>query len=179
MRRSCAMSAWNTCPGRWSPALRAHSGSAASYLANIREGFRYVAQSAFLRWMALATLCIYVLFALLNYQAGKIFLQELKTVEGISSLTGWLNSLGNLLMFPILLFGLSRIIGAIGVGNASLIFPFGTLAISGGLVALPGLPTAGLAYFDRTAFRVTFHATFDSLLYNAVPLRVKGRTRAF
>jgi CRP-like cAMP-binding protein/HEAT repeat protein len=160
-------------------AARAPGGPAASYLTNIRDGFRYVAQSAFLRWMALATLCIYVLFALLNYQAGKIFLQELRTVEGISSLTGWLNSLGNLLMFPILLFGLSRIIGAIGVGNASLIFPFGTLAISGGLVALPGLPTAGLAYFDRTAFRVTFHATFDSLLYNAVPLRIKGRTRAF
>ncbi|HET9224041.1 MAG TPA: Npt1/Npt2 family nucleotide transporter, partial [Roseiflexaceae bacterium] len=160
------------------PAARTPA-SPASYLANIREGFRYVRQSAFLRSMALATLCIYVLFALLNYQAGKIFLQELKTVEGISSLTGWLNSLGNLLMFPILLFGLSRIIGAIGVGNASLIFPFGTLAISGALIGLPGLPTASLAYFDRTAFRVTFHATFDSLLYNAIPLRIKGRTRAF
>src|SRR5262245_19266888 len=160
-------------------AARTPSNPEASYVANIRDGFRYVVRSPFLRWMALATLCIYVLFALLNYQAGKIFLQELKTVEGISSLTGWLNSLGNLLMFPILLFGLSRLTGAIGVGNASLIFPFGTLAIGGGLVALPGLPTAGLAYFDRTAFRVTFHATFDSLLYNAVPLRVKGRTRAF
>ncbi len=60
-----------------------------------------------------------------------------------------------------------------------LIFPFGTLAISGALIGAPGVSTAGLAYFDRTAFRVTFHATFDSLLYNAVPLRVKGRTRAF
>jgi CRP/FNR family transcriptional regulator, cyclic AMP receptor protein len=150
-----------------------------SYFANIREGFRYVVQSAFLRWMALATLCIYVLFALLSYEGGKLFLNELQTVERISSLTGLLNSLGNLLMFPILLFGLSRIIGRIGVGNASLIFPFGTLAIGGALIAAPGVPTAGLAYFDRTAFRVTFHATFDSLLYNAVPLRVKGRTRAF
>ncbi|MFL5805285.1 MAG: HEAT repeat domain-containing protein [Roseiflexaceae bacterium] len=151
----------------------------ASYFANIREGFRYVAQSAFLRWMALATLCVYMLFALLSYQAGKIFLAELQTVERISGLTGLLNSLGNLLMFPILLFGLSRIIGRIGVGNTSLVFPLGTLAISGGLIAAPGVLSAGLSYFDRTAFRVTFHATFDSLLYNAVPLRVKGRTRAF
>jgi CRP-like cAMP-binding protein/HEAT repeat protein len=162
------------------PAATPFAGRAqASYGANVREGFRYVVQSAFLRWMALATLCIYMLFALLSYQSGLIFLAELQTIARISSLTGLLNSLGNLLMFPILLFGLSRIIGWIGVGNASLIFPFGTLAISGALIGAPGVTTAGLAYFDRTAFRVTFHATFDSLLYNAVPLRVKGRTRAF
>src|SRR5690606_13686005 len=157
----------------------ASTNSAISYIATIREGFQFVRQSQFLRWMAFATLSISILFALLSYQAGAVFQAELQTVDRISSVTGMLNSLGNLLMFPLLLFGLSRIIGRIGVGNGSLIFPFGTLAISGALIAAPNVTTAGLAYFDRTAFRVTFHATFDSLLYNAVPLRVKGRARAF
>lgn len=166
-------------PTKRAPTTAASANSASSYIATIREGFQFVRQSQFLRWMAFATLSISILFALLSYQAGAVFQAELQTVDRISSVTGMLNSLGNLLMFPLLLFGLSRIIGRIGVGNGSLIFPFGTLAISGALIAAPNVTTAGLAYFDRTAFRVTFHATFDSLLYNAVPLRVKGRARAF
>ena len=151
----------------------------ASYISNIRAGLRYVVGSPFLRWMALGTFSIYLLFALFNYQAGLIFVRELQSIQAISSWTGLINSIGNLVMFPILLFGLSRLIGWMGVGNASLIFPAGTLAISGSLIAAPSIYSGGLAYFDRTSFRVTFYTTFDSLLYNAVPLRVKARARAF
>ncbi|HEX9924299.1 MAG TPA: HEAT repeat domain-containing protein, partial [Anaerolineae bacterium] len=79
----------------------------------------------------------------------------------------------------ILLFGLSRLIGRVGLGNANLIFPTGIALICGALIFQPGLPSAGLAYFGQKAFRAAFRGPIDSLLYNAVSLRVKGRARAF
>jgi CRP/FNR family cyclic AMP-dependent transcriptional regulator len=155
------------------------SKSHLSHLDNIREGYHYVSQSSFLRWMALSTLLIMTLFALLNYEASRIIRDTFQTTQNISNFTGLLTGVANLVMLPVQLFLLSRIIGRIGLGNANFIFPTMTLAISGGLVFWPHYITAALAYLDRTTFRLTFHLTIDSLLYNAIPLRVKGRTRAF
>lgn len=150
-----------------------------SYLDNIREGYHYVAQSAFLKWLAISTLLLTALIPFLEFRTSQILLQELQTTQAISNFTGTLNGLTNLLVLPIQLLLLSRIIGWIGLGNANLIFPIGNLAIASALSWRPVLFTAALAYFDRNAFRSTFRNPPDSLLYNAVPLRVKGRARAF
>jgi HEAT repeat protein len=150
-----------------------------SYLENIREGYRYVSQSPFLLWMAVSTLLLMTLIPFLEFRTGQILLGELGTAQAISNYTGMLNGVTNLIALPIQLFLLSRVIGWIGVGNANLIFPIGNLAIGGALTWRPTLFTAALAYFDRNAFRSTFRNPPDSLLYNAVPLRVKGRARAF
>jgi HEAT repeat protein len=150
----------------------------ASYLDNIREGYRFVSQSSFLRWMAVSTLISVVLLGLLYYRASQILVAEFQTTQAISNFVGFMSGVANLAMLPIL-FLLSRIIGRIGLGNSNLIFPTGTLAISGSLAFLPGIPTAALAYLDRTAFYRTLSATINTLLYNAVPIRIKGRTRAF
>ena len=159
------------------------STPAAGYLGNIREGYQFVRQSAFLRWMAFATVTLMLLIALLTYQSSAIlkehFAASTDPVRDMSSFLGLLNSVTNLLMLPFLFVILSRIIGRIGIGNANMIFPSGNLAISAGLVLWPSWITASLAYFDRMAFRLTFHFTLDSLLYNAVPLRIKGRARGF
>ncbi len=152
---------------------------ASTYVENLRVGFHYVRGSAFLRWMALSTLLLTILIALLTYHTSEILLVELQTTEAISNFIGLINGLTNLLVLPILLFGLSRLIGRVGLGTANLIFPAGTLAISASLAVWPGLLMAGLAYFDRNAFFASFRNPIDSLLYNAVPLRLKGRARAF
>ena len=114
------------------------------YLDNIREGWRYVSRSPFLRWMAVSTLLIFVLFPLLNYRAFQILQSELRTTERISNFLGLLNGVGNLIALPVQLFVLNRLIGRVGLGNTSLIFPAGTLAVSGALVFVRGLPTAAL-----------------------------------
>jgi HEAT repeat protein len=146
---------------------------------NLRDGVRYVSQSPFLRWLAVSTLLAFTLFPLLNFQALKILKNTLHTTQDISNFIAVLNALGNLLALPIQLLLLNRLIGKIGLGNTSLIFPTGTFAISAGLIAVQNLGTAALAYFNRTTFRTTFRNPIDSLLYNAVPLRMKGRARAF
>jgi HEAT repeat protein/CRP-like cAMP-binding protein len=153
--------------------------SGTSFLQNVREGYRYVVQSPFLRWMAVSTLLLMILFDLLNFHGSHILKAELTTVEDYSAFIGQLTGLTNMIMLPIQLFMLSRIVGWIGMGSANLIFPLGTLGIGAALAFLPGQTTAALAYFSRTTFRTSFRNTVDNLLYNAVPLRVKGRARAF
>lgn len=153
--------------------------SRASYIENIREGFRYISDSPFLRWLALASLMLFILLPFINYQALQIFKNELQTTERISNFIVVLNGIGDLLALPVQLFLLNRLIGRVGLPNTSLIFPGGMLAIGGVLAFFQGLPAAALGYFSRTTFRTTLRNPVDSLLYNAVPLRVKGRARAF
>lgn len=166
-------------PGRESKSgPGAHKGHFA-HLANIREGCRYVLGSSFLLWMASGTLLVMILINLIQYRTGQILVEELQTTERISNVLGLVTGIGNLIMLPVLLFLLSRIIGRIGLGNTNLIFPLGNAIFCGGLIVSPSLLTAALAHFDANAFRVTFRSSVNSLLYNAVPLRVKGRARAF
>jgi len=155
-------------------------GQVNSYIKNLREGYQYISQSVFLRWMAISTFALMVLFALMNFATSQILADQLKSQQAITRFLGDLTWSTNLLMLPIQLFVLGRIINRVGLGNANLIFPAGTMIICTPLV-LPG-PTAlvaGLAYFDQTTFRTTVRNIIDNLLYNAVPLRIKGRARAF
>ena len=151
-----------------------------SFWRNIREGNRYVLKSSFLRWMALSTFVLIVLFAFLEYQVGKTLQLTFGSTEAISNFVGVLTSAANLIMLPVQLFLLSRIVNWLGLADANLIFPFGTLIITGSFVLFPGqLAVAALGQFDYTTFRTAFRNTIDNLLYNAVSLRVKGRARAF
>lgn len=151
-----------------------------SFVGSLQEGFRYVSESPFLRWMALSTLALMILLALLEYRTGAILLNEFgDSVESMSNFFGLLTSVANLILLPIQLFLLSRIIGRIGLGNANLIFPAGTVVSVTGLILAPNRLTAALAYVNRMDFYNSFGYLTNSLLYNAVPLRIKGRARAF
>ena len=150
-----------------------------SYGARLREGHQQVARSPFLRWMALSTLSMSLLMALLNYGGSAILQKELQTTVAISDFLGVLSGIANLVVLPFQLLLLSRLIAHLGLGNASLVYPLATLASAGSLALAPGLGSAALAYLDRTALRTAFRIPTDNLLYNAVPQRVKARVRAF
>jgi HEAT repeat protein len=153
--------------------------SSLSYRANIQEGYRYIAQSTFLKWLAVSTLIVMTLLTVLEYRTGQILLQELGSVQEMANFFGLLTSVANIIFLPIQLLLLSRIISRIGLGNANLIFPIGAALGSMGLIFAPGRFTAALAFIVRIDFYGTFGYLINSLLYNAVPLRVKGRARAF
>jgi HEAT repeat protein len=155
------------------------SGFVRAYGANLREGFRQIARSRFLRWMAASTLCMTLLLVLFNYQASAIFQEQLKTTVAISDFLGVLTGVANLVVLPVQLFLVSRLITRLGLGNARLVYPLTSLVSAGGLAVAPGLGTAALAYLDRTTLRTAFRIPTENLLYNAVPRRVKARTRAF
>ena len=170
--------------GRLAGQVTIHTGSPStakrpSYFDNIREGYQYVSQSTFLRWTALTTLVLIVLLTFFQNQTWRILTAEFKTSTDIADFFSEVVWITNLIILPFQLFFLSRIIGRVGVGNANLIFPTGIALIAGGLILWPGIPLAALAHFGRTNFYGAIGYPIDSLLYNAIPLRVKGRTRAF
>jgi len=152
---------------------------ARAYAARMREGYQQIARSPLLRWMALSTFSMTVLLVFLNYRASAIFQDELKTTVAISDFLGVLSGVANLVVLPFQLLVLSRVITRLGLGNASLIYPAVSLGIGASVAIAPSLSTAALAHLTRTDLRTAFRLPIDNLLYNAVPLRVKGRTRAF
>ncbi|MBN1888042.1 MAG: HEAT repeat domain-containing protein [Thermoflexales bacterium] len=173
-----------------SSTLSAPGKPRASYTDSVREGFSYTLQSPYLRWMAIATLLLMVLMALVEYLSSGLLTELYRAPDRLPGflprdLAGFLallGGLGSLVALPTLLFAMNRLIARLGLGNVGLIFPIGNLfaCFSLALVPLfPALAGASVAYLDRTAFRAVFQLPVDSLLYNAVPLRVKGRARAF
>lgn len=171
-------------------------GGAASYLDNLREGFQYTIGSPFMRRLALAVLLMTVLLELhwfqqtaimdANVQPGGVF----ESTAVLESILGSVIGITSILLIPIQLFGLPRLINRLGIGNANLIFPLLTLLLSGVLIyyglgpelmllTWPAVIVAALADINRIHIRAAFQSPVDSLLYNAVPLRFKGRARAF
>lgn len=151
-----------------------------SYRANVQEGYHYVVQSSYLRWMALAAVTLVVVFSLFNYQGSKIMQLRLGSREEIANFIGHVNWISNLIFLPFQLFIFNRIVNRMGLDNASLIYPAATAAIAGVTVAgLGSLATAALTLFQRTTLRFAIYEPTNNLLYNAVPLHIKGRARAF
>jgi HEAT repeat protein len=152
-----------------------------SFLHNVREGCRDVFQAPYLRWMALSTLLLMILLALLEFRASWIFTRpgNFASPEALSAFLGRLSSWTSLILLPFQLFLFSRLVAKIGLGNANLIFPASALATGAALIARPGIATASLAYVDRIILFRVFRNPINNMLYNAVPLRIKGRARAF
>lgn len=150
-----------------------------SYLENIGEGFSYTTQSQFLCWLAVSTLLSALLLTLLQFRTGQVMVAALPDTRAIAELMGLVIFVANVLILPIQLFLMSRIIGSVGLGNTSLIYPVGLFSICSGLGVIPGIPMAALSYFGCNDFYFTFGYPIQGLLYNAVPTRLKGRVRAF
>lgn len=151
-----------------------------SYPDNMREGYRYVMDSGLLRWMVVGTLIISLLVTFLEYLTGQVLESQLGTTQNIAGFLGQLAAFANLIIvLPMQLFVLNRLIARIGLGTANFIFPIGNLLVSLGFILSPNLMMARLAQINITDFRYSIGYPIENLLYNAVPLRVKGRVRAF
>jgi HEAT repeat protein len=147
-----------------------------SYIQSMKEGLTYTLQSNFLRWMAVGTLLLATLVTVLEYHANSIMAPKFEDYAGF---LGKLDGISNLIALAILLFMLSRMTKSWGIGNTSLVFPILSLLICGGLVGSGTVVMASLAYLDRKGLRNSLQSPIESLLYNAIPLRIKGRARTF
>jgi HEAT repeat protein len=156
--------------------------SRASYFQNLKEDWDYFAvQSKFLRWMAIGTFLLAALVTLLEYYVNKILapLPQFASSADYASFLGTLDGISNLIALSILLFALSRMTRSWGVGNTSLVYPVGSVLICGALASFPILITASAAHIYRRGLRFSLQAPVEAFLYSAIPLRIKGRARAF
>jgi CRP-like cAMP-binding protein/HEAT repeat protein len=157
---------------------RPHSRRKGS-LDNLRDGFNFVKGSSFLRLLAAATLAMAFMNNLFSVQTSwAIDLahpdQEAQTIfyavlDGVTNVVG--------LFIQMLLLG--RVLAWLGVGVTNLIFPFTSLVSYSLLGLWPGLATAVGGYFNEAVLKRALRSPIDAMLYNAVPVQVKGRARAF
>ncbi len=157
----------------------ARRASHASYLTSLREGAAYTRKSPFLRWMLAAGFVLLMMLTLMEYRSSQLLADAFPTQTELSSYLALLGALGNIVALPLLLFGLSRLVARFGLSAAGLIFPVLNLVVSAWLFLVPGAASASAAYLDRSAMRAAFQFPIEGLLFNAIPLKVRARARAF
>ena len=170
--------AWDT--SRHEPVITEHEKSEKKqgFFSNIKEGAGFVSQSNFLRLMAAGAFLSTFILYLLDYESQVFFANEFKDENELAAFYGFLGAVANFIALPIQMFILSRIVTRLGVGNSNLLFP-SIAGISYALMLGPNIFSASLARVNQTALRSAFRTPIDSLLYNAVPISIKGRARAF
>ena len=149
---------------------------------DLRNDARLLNKLNILRWLAISTLVLVLLMKLLTIQSASVFNQIYAgDPQGLFNVYNLLDAAASLigLIFSALIF--NRLIVRYGVGNMSLVFPALTVVIVAGINFLPqvGMLVASLAYLDDRAFKKVFRNPIEAMLYNSVPLNIKGRARAF
>ncbi len=150
-----------------------------SNLENLRDGFRFVKSSSFLRLLALATLAMAFINNLFDFQATWAVAQRFPTAREQTIFYGVLGGVSNLISLIIQLFLLSRVVAWLGVGLSNLIFPVTSLFSYTVLGLAPNLTTAIGGRLNASVIKGSFRNPIDAMLYNTVPVQVKGRARAF
>ena len=154
-----------------------------SLLASLREGFQYVAQSSFLRWMAISAFVMVGINTLVQYHASGVIEQAVAGAENpeiaFSTFTANLDGISNLiaLLFQFLAFG--WILRRVGLGNMNLLYPVMTLITAAGIFLYPDLLfVASVAFVNTRSFRRVARDPVFALLNNALPLHTKGQARS-
>ncbi len=147
-----------------------------SYLQGMKDGLGFTLQSGLLRWMAIGTLILMALMSLLEYYYNLILAPQFDDYAGF---LGKLEGVSSIISLLILFFGIGWMTRSWGVKDTNLVYPTLNLLICGGVAGFPTALTASLAFITRKGLRSGFQETIDALLFNAVPLRIKGRARAF
>ncbi|MGJ3238938.1 MAG: cyclic nucleotide-binding domain-containing protein [Anaerolineae bacterium] len=174
------------------------------YLQNLIEGYRFAFKSRYLRAFVIASVLMMILLALMQFEilAGlsNIYVGAESSVEvaerQISDFLSQITLIGSLILLPFQFFVFNRLVSWAGVETMNLVFPTTSLISVLALASIPLLPDGAslqilqfsipiliivvtIAEFNRTILNIGIRAINDEFLYNAVPVRVKGRTRGF
>ncbi|GAB5492139.1 MAG: hypothetical protein Phog2KO_23540 [Phototrophicaceae bacterium] len=170
------------------------------YWQNLYEGYQFAFKSYYLRAFVVASILMMILLALMQFEVLAILDEtyagadaERQIADFLSQITFW----GSVALLPFQLFVFNRLVSWAGVETVNLVFPTTSLLAALALAAIPflnpeiatfAIPLLGItivigiamfAEFNRTILNIGIRAINDEFLYNAVPVRVKGRTRGF
>ncbi len=182
------------------PTQAQNSDTKKGYWQNLYEGYQFAFKSYYLRAFVVASVLMMVLLALMQFEVLAILDEaysgenaEQQISDFLSQITFW----GSVILLPFQLFVFNRLVAWVGVESVNLVFPTTSLLAALSLAAIPFLnpelatyviPIIGIAVvvgiamiaeFNRTILNIGIRAINDEFLYNAVPVRVKGRTRGF
>lgn len=171
-----------------------------SYWQNLYEGYKFVFKSHYLRAFVVTSVVMMILLALMQFeilrQLDLAYAAEADAETKIKDFLANITLIGSVILLPFQLFAFNRLVAWAGVETVNLIFPSTSLLTAFALASIPfmngtldlsagisiGIIVIGIvsfAEFNRTILNIGIRAINDEFLYNAVPVRVKGRTRGF
>jgi len=162
---------------RWGP-LELEEADETS-VESLKGAVRHLGRSALAAWMLVASLGMVVALFLAQYLYSEIFVRSFQTPEALATFFGVYLAVSNLAEIPFEIWVTPLLIRRLGVPSANLVHPVLMLAAFGGLVFRFGLGAAVAARICREPLDNALATPVRSLLYNAMPLRTRGRMRAF
>lgn len=164
------------------------------YLDSIRDGFTYIGNSRYLKWMTGSAILMNAQIALFTFVAIKLVgdyydLQlpgdTLAQEAAIGKFFGALDGYSALIMLFVQLFFFPQIMKRLGLGNVNLIYPITAFGVAGTVafafaapVGILTIGSAAAAHITIKSFRRVFRSPINGLLINAVPSFMKGRSRS-
>ncbi|OQY26914.1 MAG: hypothetical protein B6244_12090 [Candidatus Cloacimonetes bacterium 4572_55] len=156
------------------------------YIDNLREGYRYIANSQFLIILALSVFTMYFMRNYLDYLNNAMFARLYTSREELIEFYGRFSATADAAAALLQLFIVPRLISRLRVGPAGLVFPFTTVVamlLIAFVVFYPGSGflliwcAAAYARFNRFSIYPAFNNPVYALFFNAVPIEVRGRAR--
>ena len=161
----------------WGP-LEAEEADETS-VEGIQSAMRYLGSSPLGRWLSLSAMSMMLSLFVLQYLYSDIFANAFETPERLAAFFGIYLAVTNLIEIAIEVRITPWLIQRFGVPAANLIHPLLTLASFGGLAHSYGMMAALGGRMNRELVENSFAGPLRALLYNAMPQRHRGRTRAF
>ncbi|MEO1289299.1 MAG: hypothetical protein AAFV93_16170 [Chloroflexota bacterium] len=174
-----------------------------SYFQNLYEGYQFAFRSPYLRAFVIVSIFMMVMQALMQFEILRYLNEYASVASTVTATDDFISNFfsniiiwGSIILLPFQLFFFVRLVAWAGVEKVNLIFPttsliaaviltiipFSYVQSNNPLVIEPAIIVIGIlvfAEFNRTVLNIGIRAVNDEFLYNAVPVRVKGRIRAF
>ena len=162
---------------RWGP-LELEEADETS-VEGIRSATRYLRASTLGRWLVLSASGMMLALFIAQYLYSGIFAERFQTSAELAAFFGLFLAITNLIEIAIEIGLTPLLIRRLGVPTANLVHPLFTIATFAGLAFHYGFATGIAARMNKELLENALAAPVRALVYNAIPMRFRGRTRAF
>jgi len=162
---------------RWGPLELEEADETSA--ANLRGAMRHLGSSTLARWMFVSALGMVLTLFLAQYLYSDVFARTFATPQALATFFGVFLAVTNLAEIGIEVVVTPLLIRRLGVPATNLVHPFLMLGSFAGLALQFGFGAALAARVNREVLDNALATPVRSLLYNAMPLQLRGRMRAF
>ncbi len=162
---------------RWGP-LELEEADETS-MEGIRGARRYIGHSPLGRWMVLSAIGMVLSLFVAQYMYSDIFVQRFINTRDLALFLSFYLLVTNGLEVVLELLVTPRLIQRFGVARANWFHPVLTIFSFVGLIFGQGVTPAAFARANRELAENAVAAPIRTLIYNAVPFRLRGQARAF
>lgn len=148
-------------------------------VASLRGAMRHLGGSPLARWMFVASLGMVLTLFLAQYLYSDVFARSFATPQALATFFGVYLAVTNVAEIAIEVALTPRLIRRLGVPATNLIHPLLMLVSFAGLALRFDLGSAVAARVNRELLDNALATPVRSLLYNAMPVQLRGRMRAF